>query len=201
MKICIFGGAFDPPHLGHQQIITDVLQQKLADQVWLVPTGKHDFDKQMSADEHRLQMLQLMIADIEHKFPNLQNKIKISEIELGSQQVNQTIDTLDQLAQVNFQDDFFWLMGSDNLARFSEWDGYQRIISDYQTHIYPRLGHQDYSLYPGLVVLDKVEPVAISSTLVRKKVAGAVSIAKVVSPSIQQYIYNHNLYQVTRAEE
>lgn len=59
--IILFGGAFDPVHLGHQQVVASLLQQQLADEVWYVPTGEHDFGKQMTSAKHRLAMLELVV--------------------------------------------------------------------------------------------------------------------------------------------
>ncbi len=189
----IFGGAFDPPHRGHFQVIKDVLQQNLADEVWLVPTGKHDFDKEMVEDHHRLVMLKLMIKAFQPL--GLADKIKINNCELGSEEVNQTIDTLDALAEQYPQHRFIWLMGSDNLARFNEWDGYQRIIHDYQTHIYPRDGFEPRPWYEGLTLLKNVEPVAISSTQVRQELRQTKDVDHLILPTINNYIIQHNLYQ------
>jgi nicotinate-nucleotide adenylyltransferase len=193
MKIMIFGGAFDPPHRGHFQVVKDVLQQNLADEVWLVPTGKHDFDKNMAKDQHRLAMLKLMIKAFQPL--GLVDKIKINAHELGSEEVNQTIDTLDALAEQHPQHQFMWLMGSDNLARFEEWDDYQRIIHDYQTYIYPRDGFELQPWYEGLTLLKNAEPVAISSTQVRQKLRQNKDVSQLVLSTINNYIIQHNLYQ------
>ena len=57
MKIMIFGGSFNPPHLGHQQIVNSILEAGLSDQVWYLPVGKHDFSKKMISPKQRLAML------------------------------------------------------------------------------------------------------------------------------------------------
>ena len=64
MHIALFGGAFDPPHLGHLQVIQQILQHNLADQIWVIPVGQHDFLKQMSPSKWRVVMLELLLAEL-----------------------------------------------------------------------------------------------------------------------------------------
>ncbi len=192
MKIIVFGGAFDPPHLGHLQVIEDVLQHDLADEVWLVPTGKHDFDKNMTADEHRVRMLEILIENLPGK---LGNRVKINTSELSSEEVNQTIDTLDVFSEKYPQHEFYWLMGSDNLKRFDEWNEHERIIKDYQTLIYPRKGYEPEPWYEGLTLLEEARPVNVSSTEIRQQMRRKKKVSGLVLPEIEAYIQQHNLYQ------
>ena len=60
MKIALFGGGFDPPHLGHQFITQTLLERQIVEEVWYVPVKQHPFGKQVSADQHRVAMLKLI---------------------------------------------------------------------------------------------------------------------------------------------
>ena len=90
MNIVLFGGAFDPPHLGHQHITQSLLDQKIADEVWYVPTKEHPFSKPMTPAKHRLAMLELIVTD---------PRIKIEEYELDKEGISYSRDTLDFLSQ------------------------------------------------------------------------------------------------------
>src|SRR5689334_22148241 len=108
MKICLFGGAFDPPHLGHQRIAAEIIAQNLADEVWFVPVKTHSFGKPMTDPQQRLAMLQLI------QLPHT----KIETYELEQTGVNYTFNTLEALAKRYPEHEFSWVIGSDNLEKF-----------------------------------------------------------------------------------
>lgn len=191
MTIAIFGGAFDPPHLGHFKIIKSLLDQEIADEVWLVPTGVHDFDKKMVEAAHRVKMLGLLVDNLEAP---LKSSVKINDLELNSTEVNQTFDTLQELDSKNPNDRICWIMGADNLAKFHLWDNYQQILSNYLVYIYPRPGYQMQPLYTGMIPMTGVEQVKISSTDIRKQVSLNKNRTVDLPVSIFEYIKKHQLY-------
>ncbi len=179
MKIAVFGGAFDPPHLGHLQIIKTLFQQEVADEVWLVPTGIHDFDKQMQPARHRITMLKLLIEAAPDR---VQDKIKINRCELERGGVSQTYDTLAELAGRHPQHQLSWVMGSDNLAKFHVWENYQRLLTEFLVYIYPRLGFALQPMYTGMIPLTGVERIKVSST----KIKELLQSAEVENPAAKQ---------------
>lgn len=185
MKVVLFGGAFDPPHLGHQQVVQTILNQGLADQVWFVPTFKHAFDKNMSPVEHRIEMLKLALIP--------QTKIETAEIERKGE--SKTIDTLRQLSKDYSQHQFSWLIGSDNLNQFALWHDYQEILQEFKVYVYPRAGFEMSPLYAGMVPLANVKQVRISSSQVKKMVGAGQSIQGLVLEKVRQYILTNDLYQ------
>lgn len=191
MKIALFGGAFDPPHLGHRQVVASLLEQNLVSEVWLVPTGIHDFNKQMLPSKHRLKMLELLLA----AFPaSLQKKVRIELCELNRPGVSHTIDTLDQLAQQHSTHQFSWVIGSDNLEKFHLWERYQQILAKYLVYVYPRVSFAMNPLYTGMVPLVGVEQVRVSSTEIKQKVKEKLSIEGLLPSTILQYITDNQLY-------
>jgi len=193
MKITVFGGAFDPPHYGHQQIIASLFKQGMADEVWLVPTGVHDFDKKMQSAQHRIAMLKLLIAEFE---PALKSKIKIETCELNRTGVSQTYDTLTELASQHPEHLFAWIMGSDNLAKFHLWENYDRMLAEYPVYIYPRFGFDLQPLYQGMIPLSGVEQIKVSSTLIKEKLAQQAQqdLVKLLPSSILAYLQTNKLY-------
>lgn len=191
MNITLFGGAFDPPHLGHLQIIISLFEQNLADEVWLVPTGVHDFDKKMSCAETRVKLLELIIGQLPEKY---QLKAKIEKCELEREGVSQTAETLDELAKKYPQDRFSWVLGSDNLEKFHLWDGYQKILSNYLVYVYPRQNYPMRPLYTGMIPLTGVREVEASSTEVKKRLKISQSVMDLLPKSILDYIVEHKLY-------
>ncbi|KUK79433.1 MAG: putative nicotinate-nucleotide adenylyltransferase [Microgenomates bacterium 39_7] len=191
MNITLFGGAFDPPHLGHLQIIISLFEQNLADEVWLVPTGVHDFDKKMSCAETRVKLLELIMNHLPEKY---QSKVKIEKCELEREGVSQTAETLEELAEKHPQDRFSWVLGSDNLEKFHLWDGYQKILSNYLVYVYPRQNYPMRPLYTGMIPLTGVRKVKASSTEVKKRLKINQSVMDLLPKSILDYIVEHKLY-------
>lgn len=190
MNIVLFGGAFDPPHLGHQHIAEELLKQKIADEVWFVPVGVHDFAKKMSAPEHRIAMLKMILTD---------QRMKIETHELEIDRVGYTHETLDILSEKYPEHTFSWIIGSDNLPQFHTWkDGrgnsYQDMLRDYRFYVYPRAGFPFEPLYDNMVPLEGVKEWPYSSTEVRQRVKDGESLAGWVDDRVAEYIVKHHLY-------
>lgn len=190
MHIILFGGAFDPPHLGHQSIAEELLRQNIADEVWFVPVGVHDFAKKMSAPEHRVAMLKMILTD---------PQMKIEKHELEIDRVGYTHETLDALSAKHPEHTFSWIIGSDNLGQFNTWkDGrgndYQAMLRDYRFYVYPRAGFSFEPLYDNMVALEHFPQWTYSSTEVREAVKKGESIESFVDPQVADYIAKHQLY-------
>lgn len=190
MNIVLFGGAFDPPHLGHQHITQSLFEQNIADEVWYVPTKEHPFSKPMTVAKHRLAMLELIVAD---------PRIKIEHYELEKEGISYSRNTLDFLSSKYPEHNFSWIIGSDNLLDFHKWvDGqgndYQDLLKDYHFYIYPRKNSPMKPLYDNMQPLENMKEVEISSTLVRDNVKKDQSIDELIDPRVAEYIQQRNLY-------
>lgn len=188
MKIAVFGAAFDPPHLGHQQIVTDLIEKKQADQVWLLPVRYHEFGKNLSSDEHRLKMLDLLLESIGL------DQVRVEEYEMNLNRPSPTYESLEYFSKKHPEHQFSFVIGADNLARFHQWDHYQELLKKYPVWVYPRPNYPLAPLLSGMRVLSDVEPVAISSTLIKKKIAEAEVIDQLVPSMVSQYIQQEKLY-------
>ncbi|MFZ5437640.1 MAG: nicotinate (nicotinamide) nucleotide adenylyltransferase [Patescibacteria group bacterium] len=192
MKIILFGGAFDPPHLGHHSITKNILDLVIADQVWYVPAKTHPFAKKLTADHHRLAMLEFLVAD--------DPRTKIETYELDKAGISYSHETLDALAQKYPEHEFSWLIGSDNLAKFHLWGDslgrdFKQMLAKYHFFVYPRKGYPFSPLYDNMTSLTNMQEIEVSSTLVRQKVANGEDISAVVKDEIIEYIKNNNLYR------
>ena len=100
MKIGIFGGSFNPPHLMHLHIGLSLLEKKYVDKIIYVPTGsKYKYKNNLVADEHRYKMLQFMIGDDE--------RFEVSDYELKDYVVY-TCDTLEHFEKKYPNDEVYW---------------------------------------------------------------------------------------------
>jgi nicotinate-nucleotide adenylyltransferase len=183
MHIALFGGAFDPPHLGHSQVSVSLLKVGLVDEVWFVPVYEHPWasrlGKKMLSYQDRLGMVRLVLQPGE----------KVAEYH----SVSFTYDTLEYFAQQHPNWQFSWVMGSEYLGKFDDFlTGHPRLL-DYHFFIYPRDGFAFEPLYDNMTALRDMEEIHISSSLVRQAVRDNQSIDGLVQPVIEQYIKEHNL--------
>ena len=185
MKIALFGGAFDPPHLGHQRIAQEMIGHALVDEVWFVPVFKHPWEDRlgkwyMAAYEHRKMMVELILLPHTHLYEYLN--------------VSFTYPTLLQVAKNHPEDEFSWIIGSDNLPTFGDWDCCQKIINEFKVFAYPRKGFPLKQFFAGINLLDDFPEIDVSSTMVKEKLKQGESISKLVDAKIAQYIQNNHLY-------
>jgi len=191
MKIALFGGAFDPPHFGHLQVIINLFEKKLADEVWLVPTGTHDFQKQMQPAPIRLKMLKMLIDQIPPKY---RDRVRIEQCELEREGVSHTIDTLNQLSKQNPYDDLYFVIGSDNLQKFHLWNRYLEILERYPVIVYPRANYSMDSIYNKMIPLVGVKQIIASSTEIKKRLIEQKSVDKMLPQSILDFILENRIY-------
>lgn len=195
MKIAVFGGTFDPPHRAHTQLVASVLEQGLFDQVWYVPVFRHQklFAKeQMTAAEHRLKMLELVQT----------GATKIETYEIDQAKPSHTHTTLKALSQKYPQDQFSFLMGSDQLPSLHKWNCEQdercfpQAADEFEYYVYPRAGYPMEPLpFSNLKPISSVEPMDDSSTRVRAAVEQGRDITDLVSQPVADYIEKHSLYR------
>jgi nicotinate-nucleotide adenylyltransferase len=198
MKILLFGGTFNPPHLGHQLMAEQALSQALAgnvfDQLWLLPVGQHSFAKQFVSQQDRVAMLSLMIASIVQKNPLLKNKIFIEKYELERDEESQTFTTLEALARQYPQHQFSFLIGADNLAKFHLWHDYQLMLSRYPFYVYPRTDYAFQPLYQGMIVLEGFPEMQVSSTQVRAALTNRNNLDNLLDAQVIAYIKEKKLF-------
>ena len=199
MKILVFGGTFNPPHLGHQLMVEQVLSKTLEDglefdQLWLLPVGQHSFAKKFVSNEHRLVMLELMIDSIVEKNPALKNKIFLEKYELEHDEESQTFSTLEALAKKHPEHQFSFLIGSDNLEKFHLWNDYQLMLKKYPFYVYPRIPFEFLPFYEGMVALKDFPKMEVSSTKVRMAFANQASLDGLLDAKVIKYIKENELF-------
>lgn len=220
MKVTVFGAAFDPPHLGHQKIVMSLLDQKLTDSVWLLPVKEHAFGKKLAPEKDRLAMVELLAQEVrellkdqrincsdrlacftasgdpapQKVMENSQAVIQVETHELEQKGTSYTYQTLRELWQLYPEHVFSFVIGSDNLARFHEWQNYQQMLNEFPFFVYPRLGFELSPIRKGMILIENVEPIEVSSTQVRDLVTKGRWIDHLVPESIKKYILNNKLY-------
>jgi nicotinate-nucleotide adenylyltransferase len=187
----LFGASFDPPHLGHAEVVEQLIKTKKLDQIFLIPTRQHPLGKRLSPASDRLAMVELMMKNLD--LPTAR-RVQLSTYELDRAEPSYSYDTLTAFRQHYPEDQLTWIIGSDNIDTFHLWYRYQDILKEFPVAVYPRPGYSTSDLLPGMHKIANVPEVAISSTLVRERIEGGESINDLVTPAVAGYIQEHGLY-------
>lgn len=199
MKIAILGGSFDPPHVGHLLVAQQVKKLLNINQVWLMPTFTHPFQKTLTPAKHRLAMTRLLEDDM----------IKVSDFEIQKKGISYTIDTLRTLSKLYEQHMFFWIIGSDQIADFPKWKDWETILAKYHLIIYargetPQVLEETIKVSWGLFhapatvhILDTQDLLTspASSSDIRTRRKCGLSIRGLVPKKVEAYIIENNLYK------
>jgi nicotinate-nucleotide adenylyltransferase len=194
MHIVLFGGAFNPPHLGHLIVIQQALELIDTQELWLLPDNLGSFGKKLIPPHHRLKMCQLLIQQLPEKV-QLQTKLETTLIDQNL--TNQTYDYFQILKQKYSNDTFSFLIGSDNLKNFKKWHHWQQLLEEIHFYVYPRSGYQANYLLKNMTLLESDSQVItnFSSTIMRRRVEQDLSLKNFIPNSIYTYIATHHLYQ------
>lgn len=122
-RVMLFGGTFNPPHVGHLTMAQLALEQANCDEVWLLPavTPPHKSDLPVSPYKIRKTMVQRLISD----YPGL----FVCDIEEEREEPSYTIDTVKIVQQRHPDVAFRWLIGADSLRDLPTWSGSQELVT------------------------------------------------------------------------
>ncbi len=188
IRTVVFGGSFDPIHIGHTALAEAVLRRNLADEVWFMvsPLNPHKQGLGLTPENTRLAMVRLAIGD--------EPRFKASDFEFSLPRPSYTLNTLRALEAAHPQRQFSLLIGADNWAKFDRWYRGDKILERYPIIVYPRDNEQQPTLPQGVTWL--LSPLYdISSTKVRRMAADGEDFSSFVSPAVARYIELNNLYK------
>jgi nicotinate-nucleotide adenylyltransferase len=134
MRVVIYGGAFNPPHVSHLLAIQYLLQSSHFDQVWVLPSYQHAFDKKMVSFTNRVEMLRLMLQGME--------QVEICEIEKEMTVPIYTYDVLSVLSDRYPDHTFSLSIGADNLTESYRWHRFGELIEKWGLYVFGRIGHE-----------------------------------------------------------
>jgi len=180
-RVAIYGGSFDPPHLGHVLSVAWALSAAELDALWIVPTWQHVFNKQHGAPfEERQTMCELAFAPF--------RDVQISDIERRLGGVSRTLETLDALEKGNPDTLFRLLIGADVLPTTDRWYRWDEVVK-----IAPPLviGRQGYPVPEGC----PISIPNINSTDIRTGLRNAADIGGLVPSAVIEHIRSRDLYQ------
>lgn len=190
-QIGLFGGTFDPPHVGHLIIAETARVQLSLEQVHFVPAAcaPHKQGRKASPAVHRLGMLKLALRN--------HPEFVASDLEIRRGGVSYTVDTLRQLAVKHPKADLWLIVGSDNLRDLYRWKEPQEILKQCRLAVYVRPGYpvSKQILHRTHAVVLEGGLLDISATVIRRIEARSGSIRFLVPAVVERYIRRHRLYR------
>jgi len=190
-KYALFGGSYDPVHLGHLLLATFAREKLDLDRVYFIPAarGPHRDHPPKAAEPHRLAMLRLALEGEPAFVPD--------DIELRRGGVSYTIDTVLRFRELLGGEPVI-LVGADNLNDLGAWHRVDELV---------RLARFAYAPRPGSVITPEkippgtrasaipMPPFGVSSTLVRQRAAAGLSLRWLVPDPVAHYIVDNGLYR------
>ncbi len=134
MRIAVYGGSFNPPHLGHAMVASWVVWSGRADAVWLMPCASHAFAKDLADFGARLALCEAL-ADL------LGDRVRVCDVERDLPSPNYTWDTLCALRQANPQHDLSLVVGADTLEQVHLWHRWEDLSREFTPIVVGRQGY------------------------------------------------------------
>ncbi len=178
--MAVFGGSFNPPHIGHQLVTWWALESGEVSEVWWIPTYQHYFGKWLVDYSRRLAMCKLAVA-------RFGAAVKVSTIERDMGGQSRTYNTLTQLRASHPRIHFRLLIGEDILREKDKWHRFDDVEKMAPLLVVGRREKGRVSSYP-MQIPD------ISSTEIRQQLAETRAASGVLPYSVLDYILQHNLY-------
>ena len=188
MHIAVYGGSFNPLHIGHLAIMKHLVEVAGFDAVYLVVSPKNPL-KEISCDSARDRYNAAVEAVSRHFVDKADQevwndqtvaaratRVRVDDIELNMPAPHYTIRTLEALKEREPENNFTLIMGADNLAIIRNWKEYRTILKDFGVAVYPREGHDLAEIKQDLLKEDPAYKirlldaplVTVSSTQIRE---------------------------------
>ena len=192
MRIGVFGGTFDPPHIGHLLLASDARDALQLDRLIFVPVGVQPFKVEtppVASGQDRLEMLRLAIGN--------DANYAVDDTEITRKGLSYTVDTLEYLAKRYAGSELVFLLGQDSLVGFPQWRNPSRIHELATLALMMRTGAGDVGNWRGdeRVVVVSARRVDLSSTEIRDRQRAGKSIKGFVPESVEQFIEARGLYR------
>lgn len=183
MKIGLFGGTFDPIHVGHIGLAERFVAELHLDEVWLLVTPQNPWKRNslLSDDDFRLQLVRKAVKGKEG--------LVASDYEFHLPKPSYTYQTLRRLREDYPGVEFLLLIGADNWVKFDHWAEHEEILANHHIAVYPREGYDiDESRLPENVHVLDAGRYDVSSTEIRQRLADGLSVERMVPGEILDMI-------------
>lgn len=196
-RVGIFGGTFDPIHMGHMIVAETIMDEFALDRVVFIPAAEppHKQGREISSAKHRYMMTLLATCS--------NPRFNVSDIELRRSGPSYSKDTLAELTKQHGSDnDFYFIVGADSIVSLHTWNRPDELLR--MCHI---VGASRPGCMPDMTEIrqhfgelaEKIHcletpELEISSTDIRQRVRDGKTIRYIVPDAVEQYIYKERLY-------
>ena len=189
LRIGLFGGSFDPIHIGHLLMAQAAMEEIKLSRIFFIPAAQSPFkpDLKPAPAHERLKMLRLSLAG--------QPRYEIDSQEILRGGPSYTIDTLRDYENRYPGAKLFYLIGADHIYQLPRWRDAESLASLAEFLVIPRPGEVPTQLptpFKGQILTGF--PTGISSSEIRKRVRDGHSIDSLVRPEVAEAIHNNGLY-------
>lgn len=187
-RIALFGGTFDPIHIGHLAVARQACQQLKLDRVIFIPSGTppHRATGPIATAEQRCAMVALAIA----KEPNFE----LSDLEARREGLSYTVDTVRTFAQTYPDASLYFILGDDCAAKLHRWKGIEEMLKLVTFIAAHRGGGKPDTAVAHSVVNLEMAPMPQASTYLRAALANGQTIEHDTAPVVAQFISEQGLY-------
>ena len=196
MKIGLFGGTFDPIHIGHMILMENVINNLDLDKIYVLPNSNppHKLENKKTALNLRLKMVNETIKD--------NPKLEINDYDYRDNEIHYSFNTINYFKKSYPNDEFFFIMGEDSFLDIEKWKNYKEILKE-NLIIFKRYSNKNFSLISKINKVRKynkniylIDNIAldISSTLIRNLVKENKSIRYLVNDEVINIIKEEKLY-------
>jgi len=193
VRLGVFGGSFDPPHIGHLLVAEDACDQLALDRLIFVPAATQPLkaNRAVTPPEHRLAMVRLLAEG------NARFEVSAAEVERAG--LSFTVDTLTHFAAQHPNAERYFLVGADVLSTFAKWREPAQVLA-LATLVVLQRADADPPQLPAAVdgaAIRRLNTrrIDVSSTEVRERVRQGKPIRGFVTDTVAAYIARHSLYR------
>jgi nicotinate-nucleotide adenylyltransferase len=205
-RIALFGGTFDPIHLGHTTVAAEAAELICAEKVIFIPAKRSPLKgfSPRAGDDDRLAMIALAVAD--------SGNLEVSDYELSRPAPSYTLETVREFkAEFGGETDIYWLIGADSIGELALWHRIVELIDECDISAMYRAGCKppDFTQFEATWGPQRVAKlqrnviptplIDISSTEIRNRLAAGRDVTNMLHPGVADYIREHGLYG-TKAE-
>jgi nicotinate-nucleotide adenylyltransferase len=189
MKLGLFGGSFDPVHLGHLLVAQAAVEELGLDRLFFIPAAQSPFKakNQIAPAEIRLQLLRLALAG--------KTNCEIDDQEIRRGGISYSVETLRDYAKRFPGAQLFYLIGADNISKLNEWREASELAKLAEFVAVPRPGETAAEFpkpFRGRIL--KGFPIEISSSQIRARVKANLPVENFVPPFVAEAIHVAKLY-------
>ena len=192
LRIGVFGGTFNPPHMGHL-LLTGMVRERFGlDRVLWIPNSRSPFKtgEELAEAADRLAMIRAATeGDV---------AFSVSEIEIWQRGASYTVDTLRKLREEHPDAAFRLIVGSDQWSEFSRWREPEEIVRRAPLIVFPRAGYEQAAVPAGFekyVEFADTPLIDLSSTDIRQRIRAGRSVRYMAPPAVLEIIEERGLYR------